>query len=293
MIRGLIVIGTAVLCAGWGGESTSGDQLSRENSKDLERMQAAARISEYSYQQIGFLSNNIGPRLSGSPQAASAVAYMRQQMLELGLDVRLEPVTVRHWVRGKEEAQLIRYSGQAKGAGQKILVTALGNSVPTPEEGITASIAVVSNFTDLDQLPADQVEGKIVLFNYAFDGFAARAGRWEQAYSAAVRYRSEGPARAARKNAVAVLVRSAGSSGLRLPHTGVTRYEDDIRQIPAAAVPAEDADLIAALAKQGQVMIHLVLTPRDLAPAESYNVIADLKGAQHPEQIVLVSGHLD
>ena len=297
MIRGLIVIGAAVLCAGLGGKSASagvgGDELSSETSRDLERMQAAAQKSDYSYQQIAFLSNNIGPRLSGSPQAAAAVAYVRQQMLDLGLDVRLEPVTVRHWVRGREEAQLIRYSGQAEGTSQKILVTALGNSVPTPEEGITASVVVVSNFAEFDQLPADQIEGKIVLFNHSFDDFAAQAGRWEQAYSLAVRYRNEGPTRAAKRSAVAALVRSAGSSGFRLPHTGVTKYENDVQPIPVAAVPAEDANLIAALAKQGQVMIHLVLTPHDLAPAQSYNVIADLKGAQYPEQILLVSGHLD
>ena len=297
MIRGLIVIGAAVLCGGLGGKSTlagvGGGELSSETSTALEMMQAAARKSDYAYQQIAFLSNNIGPRLSGSPQAAAAVAYVRQQMLDLGLDVRLEPITVRHWVRGKEEGQLIRYSGQAEETSQKILVTALGNSVPTPEEGITASVVVVSNFTELDRLPADQIEGKIVLFNYAFDDFAARGGRWEQAYNSAVRYRNEGPNRAAKKSAVAALVRSAGSSGFRLPHTGVTKYEDDVRQIPAAAVPAEDADLIAALARQGPVVIHLVLTPRDLAPAESYNVIADLKGSLYPEQIVLVSGHLD
>jgi len=108
MIRGLIVIGAAVSCAGLGGKSASagvgGDELSSETSKDLESMQAAARNSDYSYQQIAFLSNNIGPRLSGSPQAAAAVAYVSKQMLDLGLDVRLEPVTVRHWVRGREEA---------------------------------------------------------------------------------------------------------------------------------------------------------------------------------------------
>lgn len=176
---------------------------------------------------------------------------------------------------------------------QKILVTALGNTVATPSEGITASILVVRTFEEFDQLPAGQVKGKVVLFDHAFDDFAARAGRWEQAYSSAVQYRNDGPARAAMKGAVATLVRSAGSGGFRMPHTGVTKYKDGVQQIPAAAVPAEDADLIATLAKQGQVVIHLVLTPHDLPPVESYNVIADLKGAQFPEQVVIVSGHLD
>lgn len=111
-------------------------------------------------------------------------------MRELGLDVRLEPVTVRHWVRGREEAELIRYPGQVDGTVQEILVTALGNTVATPEEGIRAPILVVDSFEQFGQLPVSQVKGKIVLFNYVFDDFAAQAGRWEQAYSSAVEYRT-------------------------------------------------------------------------------------------------------
>lgn len=256
-------------------------------------MRDAAQKSTYSYEQIVLLSNNIGPRLSGSPQAAAAVEYVANQMRDLGLDVCLEPVTVRHWVRGTGEAQLIRYPGYVDGTGQKILVTALGNTVATPNEGITAPILVVNTFEQLEEVPTDQVRGKVVLFNYMFDNFAARAGRWEQAYASAVRYRSEGPARAAEKGAVAALVRSAGSSGFRLAHTGLTKYKDGIQAIPAAAVPGEDADLISALAKRSDVLIHLVLTPRDLPEVQSSNVIADLKGALFPEQVVIVSGHLD
>jgi carboxypeptidase Q len=214
-------------------------------------------------------------------------------MRALGLDVRLEPVTVRHWVRGKEEAELVAYPGQVEGTKQKILVTTLGNTVATPDQGITAPILVMDSFEQLDELPPDQVKGKIVLFNYRFDDFAAQAGRWEQAYAAAVQYRSNGPARAAKKGAVAALVRSVGSGSFRLAHTGLTKYEEGARQIPAGAVPAEDADLISELAKEGPVEIHLVLTPRDLPSEQSYNVIADLKGGQISEQVVVVSGHLD
>lgn len=249
--------------------------------------------STYSYEQIRFLSNNIGPRLSGSSQATAAVSYVAQQMRELGLAVRLEPVTVRHWVRGKEEAELVRYPGQVEGTVQKILVTTLGNTIATPDQGITAPVLVVDNFEQLEQLPAIQVRGRIVLFNYHFDDFAARAGRWEQAYAGSVQYRSSGPSRAAKKGAVAVLVRSAGSGSFRLAHTGLTRYGDGASEIPAGAIPLEDADLISDLAKQGSVEMHLLLSPRDLPPAQSYNVVADLKGVEHPDQIVIVSGHLD
>ncbi len=269
------------------------NMISSTTQRDLVTLRAAAQSSDYFYEQVRFLSNSIGPRLSGSPQAAAAVDYVSEQMRNLGFEVRLEPVSVRHWVRGQEEAQLIRYPGQVSGTSQKIVVAALGNTPATPPDGISAPVIVVNTFEEFDQLSTDRVKGKIVLFNHPFDEFAALAGRAEQAYEAAVKYRSEGPARAAQKGALAALIRSVGASGSRLAHTGNTKYPEGGPQIAAGAVPAEDADLIAALAARGEVEIHLLLTPRDLPPEQSYNVIADLKGSQHPEQIVIVSGHLD
>jgi carboxypeptidase Q len=267
--------------------------FSPATQRDLVALRASAQRSDYFYEQVRFLCNSIGPRLSGSPQAAAAVDYVSKQMRGLGFEVKLEPVTVRHWVRGREEAQLIRYPGQVSGTSQKIVVTALGNSPATPPDGITAPVIVVKTFEEFDQLSTDRVKGKIVLFNYPFDEFAARAGRAEQAYGSAVNYRIEGPARAAEKGALAALIRSVGPSGSRLAHTGITTYREGGPEIAAGAVTAEDADLIAGLVLRGDVEIHLLLTPRDLPPEQSYNVIADLKGWQHPEQIVIVSGHLD
>ena len=292
----LTMIGS-VLCAGYTAPPIEGAAKNKTPSLIGEQNIAAIRKmaleSNYSYDQARFLSNNIGPRLSGSPQAAAAVSYVAQQMRDLGLDVRLEPVTVCHWVRGREEAELVRYPGQVHGTGQKILVTALGNSGATPEQGTTAPIVIVNDFEQLERLPADQIKGKIILFNHTFDDFTARAGLWEQAYGSAVQFRSDGPARAAKKGAVAVLVRSPGSGMFRLAHTGMTRYEEGTQQIPAGAVPAEDAELISELARQGPVEIHLVLTPRDLPREQSHNVVADLKGSERPEQVVIVSAHLD
>jgi len=259
----------------------------------LAAIRAAAQHSDYFYECVRFLCNAIGPRQSGSSQAAAAVEYVRQQMHDLGLEVRLEPITVGHWVRGKEEAQLVRYPGQVIDAHQKVVVTALGNSLPTPPEGVTAPVIVVETFEQLARLTSDEVKGKAVLFNHRFDEFAAQAGRWDQAYSSAVPYRIEGPSRAAQKGAVAALVRSTGLTGFRLPHTGVTEYAEGTPQIPAAAVTAEDAELIAGLASRGEVAIHLVLTPTRLPATKIHNVIADLKGSELPEQIVIVSGHLD
>jgi hypothetical protein len=158
---------------------------------------------------------------------------------------------------------------------------------------LTAEVVVVRDFDELQLLGREQVSGKIVLFNYPFDERMAAQGFGGEAYGLAVAYRGGGASAAARLGAVAALNRSAGGAEFRLPHTGATRYSKDAPEIPAAAVTAEDAELMAHLAKEGKVRMHLTLTPQKLPDAPSYNVIADLKGTEHPEQIVIVSGHLD
>jgi hypothetical protein len=137
------------------------------------------------------------------------------------------------------------------------------------------------------------VAGKIVLFNYPFDKRIAAEGRGGEAYGEAVVYRGDGPSAAARQGAVACLIRSVGGADYRIPHTGQTEYADDAPKIPAGAVTAEDADLIVDLVRQGPVQMKLVLTPQTLPDVESANVIGDIKGSEHPEQVVIVSGHLD
>jgi Zn-dependent M28 family amino/carboxypeptidase len=173
------------------------------------------------------------------------------------------------------------------------VLTALGGSVATPSQGLTAEVVVVNNFDELQALSRDKVAGRIVLFNYPFDRQMAEQGFGGEAYGQAVAYRGGGPSAAARLGALAALVRSAGGAPFRLPHTGATRYAKDAPEIPAAAVTAEDAELLAHLTRDGKVRMHLTLTPQRLPDAPSYNVIADLKGTEHPEQIVIVSGHLD
>ena len=200
---------------------------------------------------------------------------------------------VPHWVRGEETAALVQFPGQAPNTTQKIVLCALGGSVATPREGIEADVLVVKNFDELKSMPREKVAGKIVLFNYPFDKQMAAESRGMQAYGEAVVYRSHGPSAAARQGAVACLIRSIGNADYRLPHTGMTNYDKDASKIPAGAVTAEDADLIANLVPQGPVKMRLILTPQTLPDAESANVIADIKGSEHPEQVVIVSGHLD
>src|SRR5437870_2971430 len=267
--------------------------FSHQTLADLKRLQQAALKSDYAYKQVAHLANNIGPRLSGSAQAAKAVEYVASELKTIGCEVQLEKVMVPHWTRGEETAALVQFPGQANNTTQKIVLCALGASVAVPVNGITAEVIAVRNFDELKSLPREKVAGRIVLFNYPFDKQMAAEGRGNEAYGEAVVYRSDGPSAAARQGAVACLIRSVGGADYRIPHTGQTNYEDGVSKSPAAAVTAEDADLITYLAAQGETRMHLVLTPETLPDVESANVIADIKGSEHPEQIVIVSGHLD
>lgn len=257
--------------------------------QQLSAIKATALNDDYAYRQVAHLTENIGPRPSGSAQARAAAEYVAGELRQLGLEVRLQPVTVPHWVRGVETAALVEYLGMVSGTTQKIVLTALGGSSSTPTEGLTADVVTVSTFEELQALGRDKVAGKIVLFNEIFDKQKAADGFGFAAYGEAVRYRGAGPKAAADLGAAAALVRSVGNADYRLPHTGFSFPA----AIPAGAVTAEDADLIVHLASQGKIRMHLTLTPQKLPDETGYNVIADLKGSEHPEEVVVVSGHLD
>lgn len=264
-----------------------------EQIATMGKLRDAALDDSYALTELRHLTDNIGPRLAGSPQAQAAVEYVAAEMRSLGAEVQLEKTTVPHWVRGVETGALTSWSGQAPGTTQKIVLTALGGSVATPTDGLETEVVVVNSFDDLHALPAGAVKGKILLFNDRFDKQLAAQGDALHAYIQGVAYRGAGPSIAASLGAAAVLVRSVGGADYRLPHTGATFYAPGLPKIPAAAVTAEDADLLANLAHQGPVKMRLTLTPQTLPRVESYNVIADWKGSEHPEQVVIVSGHLD
>lgn len=275
------------------GTAPTTELYTAETLRELETLSEAALQSSYALEQTRYLSYNIGPRLSGSPQAARAVEYVADQMRRLGLEVRLQKLTVPHWVRGEELGHLTEWPGMATGTTQKVVLTALGGSVATPAEGLTAEIISVDSFDELEKLKPEEVAGKIVLFNARFDQRMARSGFGGEAYGQAGIYRRRGAIEAAKKGAIAALVRSVGSSQNRVPHTGGMSYEDGIKKIPAAAVPFEDAEMINHLARSGRVRMKLILTPQTLPDTTGYNVIADLRGSEKPEEIVIVSGHLD
>ncbi len=263
--------------------------LPPELIQQLGAIRDAALTDDYAYQQVAHITENIGARPVGSPQAQAAIEYVAGEMRKLGLEVHLEPVQARHWIRGAESAELVEYPGQAPGTTQKIVLTALGGNHPTPPGGITSEVVVANSFADLDRLGRQNVAGKIVLFNVVFDKQKAAGGYAGEAYDEAVAYRALGAQKAAALGAVGSLVRSVGGADYRLAHTGNSRAAN----IPAGAVTSEDADLIAHLASQGKVRMHVILTSETAEEVGTFNVVGDLKGSEHPEQVVIVSGHLD
>jgi carboxypeptidase Q len=258
----------------------------------MAQIRDAAMGSDWSWQRLQELTDRIGPRLSGSPGHAAAIAQVAAAMRTLSAEVHLQPAKVPHWVRGEERADLIDYPGRPPGLTQSLHLTTLGGSSATPAGGLNARVIVVHDFDEL-QARSAEVRGNIVLFEARFDQRLADNGHASSAYEQAGLYRFTGPSVAAALGAAAALVRSIGGADYRLPHTGATVWKEQQAPIPAAALTAEDADLITRLAAQGPVTLHLLLTPKTLPDADSANVIADWRGSERPDEYVVVSGHLD
>jgi len=193
-----------------------------EQVATMQRLRDAAMHDPYALKELRHLTDNIGPRLSGSPQAQQAVEWVAGEMRSLGAEVTLEKAEVPHWIRGAETAEVVSWPGQAPGTTQKVVLTALGGSAATPPDGLTADVVVVDDFQALHALPPDAVKGKILLLNHAFDKELAAVGNGGMAYGGAVVYRGVAPSVGTAVGAVAVLVRSVGGADFRLPHTGFT-----------------------------------------------------------------------
>ncbi|HKU38958.1 MAG TPA: M20/M25/M40 family metallo-hydrolase, partial [Polyangiales bacterium] len=257
-----------------------------------EALRDRALTSDWAYARLADLTDTIGPRLSGSPQAQAAVEQVARVMRADGLRVTLQPMRAPHWVRGREHAELVEYPQRPAEITQTLHVTALGGSIATPPEGISAPVLVVRSFAELTAR-AKEARGKIVVYDVAFDRELAQNGLAGPAYGQLITFRRNGASAAAKLGAVASLVRSIGGAEFRLPHTGNLVYEPGVASIPAGALAAEDAALIARLAKRGPVRLKLQLDPQTLPDVESFNVLGDLLGSEKPEEIVLISGHLD
>ncbi len=241
----------------------------------------------HAYENLKHLCKQIGPRLSGSKNAQKAVEWSRKVMEDYGFDkVYLQEVMVPHWERGAKEVSFI-LEGKIK---LPVRIAALGGSIATPAEGITAEVVEVKTFEQLHAMGA-AVKGKIVFFNRPFD---ARLFDTFDAYSGAVNQRGQGAVEAARLGAVGVIVRSMTNIIDDNPHTGGMRYQDGITKIPAAAISTKAAELLSQkLSGKGAVKLYFKQNCQTLPDALSYNVIGELRGSINPENIITVGGHLD
>jgi hypothetical protein len=247
------------------------------------RIVGTALLAGQDYETLAHLTDAIGPRLSGSPGAEAAVRWTTEEFRRYGLETRTEEVMVPHWERGEEWGRL------TAPVSQHLAIAALGGSVGTPPEGLEAEVVEARGLEELAKLPADAVRGRFVLFNQPMPG-----GPVDEAYGTAVTQRSRGASEASKLGAVGALVRSVGTLSARLPHTGQTRYADGVTPVPAAAVAAEDADLIHRLLARGQpVKVRLRLGARQLPDVRSANVVGELRGRERPEEVVVLAAHLD
>ncbi len=240
------------------------------------------------YPWLHHLTKKIGARLAGSPQAAAAVEYTYQMLDTLGLDsVWLQPCTVPHWVRGEQEVVRIAQSDMGT---VELRALALGNSVGTGEAGISAEVIGVMGIDELEKLGEAKLKGKIVFFNRPFD--ATKLNTFE-AYGGAVDQRAYGASEAAKFGAIGVLVRSMASGLNDDPHTGGLVYKDGLPKIPACAISTNDAELLGRLLKKSPVKVYMRTNCEQLAERPSYNVIGEIRGSEHPDEIIVVGGHLD
>jgi carboxypeptidase Q len=241
------------------------------------RIIGAALTSDVAYRRLAWLTDRIGNRLSGSESLTRAVEWAAAEMKRDKLEnVRTEKVMVPHWVRGEESLEL------TAPVARKLSMLGLGNSVGTPPEGVTAEAVVVRNFDELEAF-GERVRGKIVVYNAPFTS-----------YGQTVAYRGVGASRAAKYGAVAAVVRSITPVSLQTPHTGSLRYLDDQPKIPAAAVTIEGAEMLQRMYERGEhPILHLKMEAHFLPDAESANVVAELKGRERPEEVVVVGGHID
>ena len=253
------------------------DPIGAKYGADADRLIDAALRDSAAWNRLALLTDTFGNRLSGTQALESAIDWVLAEMKKDGLDnVHGEAVKVPHWVRGDESLTLV----SPRKASLPML--GLGGSVATPKQGITAPVMVVGSFDELTARAAE-AKGKIVVFDVPFTQ-----------YGETVRYRGAGAIAAARVGAVAALVRSVTPMSLRTPHTGAMRYDSTVKKIPSAALTVEDAMMFRRMIARGQkVVVTLKMSAHMLPDAPSRNTIAELRGSELPDEVVIVSGHLD
>jgi Iap family predicted aminopeptidase len=279
---------TIILSAGMSACSQTSSPTSDESISsvmtEVQRVQAASENSDLALDIVESLTVEVGPRIPGSSGDKQAVAWAEAKLTALGFDkVYKQPVRVRNWERGFADARVIAPFSQ------KLVITALGGSVATPEDGLRENVVM---FPSLDELKAStraQVEGKIVFLNTRMQRH--RAGKF---YGKVVPNRVSGAIEAAKLGAKAVIIRSVGTDNSRFAHTGLMRYDDEVKKIHAGAISTVDADVLEAMFSHNEdVIVDIKMQAKDAGWQTSYNVIGEITGTEKPDEVVLISAHLD
>ena len=274
-IHAMILLATALAVTRLPGQS---DDIRRRYQPVADRIIAAATADSAAWNRLAEMADRFGHRFSGSENLERALDWILVEMAKDGLaEVRGEPVMVPRWVRGLESAELV---GPVR---RPLPMLGLGGSIGTPADGITAEALVVSSFAELERRAAE-AKGKIVVFDVP----------WQGGYGPTVRYRSTGAIAAARAGAVAALLRSVTPYSMRTPHTGMTNYDSTVTRIPFAAITVEDAMLLHRMQERGErVVVRLRMGAQSLPDARSRNVMAEVRGRERPDEVVVLGGHID
>jgi hypothetical protein len=286
MKRALIVVSLAAVGLALGGLVSAPWSGPPGGAADdaVQRLIDAGLAGDGAYRKLAWLTDRIGPRLSGSENLERAIVWCADEMKRDGLDrVWTEKVMVPHWVRGEASGRILAP------VEHPMVLLALGMSDGTPPDGITAEVVEVSSLDEVAKL-GDRAQGKIVLFNKKI----YPNGGEDRGYGAGASLRYSGASAAAKVGAVGMMIRSLATADLRLPHTGAMAYEDGVPRIPATAISPEDAELIHRFLAAGEtVKVTFRQTCRTLPDAESANTIGEIRGSEKPDEVVVIGGHLD
>jgi len=260
--------------------------LSSSQEAELLALKNTALTSDLSYELVESLTTEVGPRMMGTPGDAKAIAWAIDKMKALGFDkVWTEEVITTQWYRGEAKARILAPYPH------NVVAIALGGSVGTGNEGITGDIVHFEDFAALKAAKKGSLTGKIAFVSYQMTRHIAGKG-----YGAAVGTRVNGAAVAAEKGAIALIMRSVGTDNDRVAHTGVMRYKEGVKKIPAAAISNPDADLLVNQLKRNKpVSFYLKLTAsiKDKEVITSANVMGEITGSELPDEIVAIGAHLD
>jgi len=269
----------------WVGLSPAAAQpVSRESLAHAEMLRAEAMAGSSAMAIVTSLTTEVGPRLAGSEAEARARIWAVNTLTEKGFaNVRNELFEMDAWERHEEGAEVL------SPYPQPLAVTALGGSVPTEDEGLSAEVALFETLEDLKRAPEGSLSGRI-----AYVGHAMQRTQDGSSYGYFNEARTAGPSIAAGKGAVGYLIRSVGTDSHRFPHTGSLRYREGVPRIPALALSNPDADQLERIAEDGKaISVRIKVDSSEVPAAQSGNVIAEVAGREAPEEIVVIGAHLD